>query len=82
MVWASVGLALLGSNSPMGVLSTYLYVFLYSLLNKELSPLDDENDLDDDYVDDEYDLDDGDLDGDYVDDVSLDENDLDDYGGV
>ena len=37
MVWASVGLALLGSNSPTGVLSTYLYVFLYSLLNKELS---------------------------------------------
>ena len=37
MVWASVRLALLGSNSPMGVLSTYLYVFLYSLLNKELS---------------------------------------------
>ena len=28
---ACVGLALLGSNSPMGVLSTYLYVFLYSL---------------------------------------------------
>ena len=38
MVWASVGLALLGSNSPMGVLSTKLYVFLYSL-NKELSLL-------------------------------------------
>ena len=38
MVWASVGLALLGSNSPTGVLSTYLYVFLYSLLNKELFP--------------------------------------------
>ena len=49
--------------------------------------VDDENDLDDDYVDDDYDLDDdyvdeGDLDGDHVDDVSLDENDLDDDGGV
>ena len=37
MVWACVGLALLGSNAPKEVISALFCVFLYSLLNKELS---------------------------------------------
>ena len=39
MVWACVGLALLGSNAPKEVISALFCVFLYSLLNKELSLL-------------------------------------------
>ena len=37
MVWACVGLALLGGNSPKEVISALLCVSSYSLLNKELS---------------------------------------------
>ena len=37
MVWACVGLALLGSNAPKEVISALFCVFLYSLVNKERS---------------------------------------------